>query len=38
VPLMPCGEMMIRPFKFKPWHKVFCHTFIAAGSGSGVKV
>jgi len=35
---MPWGEIIIRPFKFKVVHKVFCQIFIAAGSESGVKM
>ncbi|CAB4562085.1 unannotated protein [freshwater metagenome] len=37
VPLMPCFETMMRPFRFSDSQRVFCQSFIAIGSATGAK-
>ena len=37
VPLMPCGEMMIRPFSPSDSQSVCCQSRMASGSATGVK-
>ena len=37
VPLMPCSETMMRPFRPRDSQRVFCQSFRATGSATGAK-